>query len=161
MKPISIRKIVVLGMSAAMLVVCLWPYAWAQSGKEKAYVGSETCMECHEKEYLNFIAYAKKASSFEKVMKMKKGLIESEYRECLGCHTTGYGKPGGFVSASETPDLANPGCEVCHGPGSSHVESEDVKDIEAKLSEEQCVLCHNSDRVAAFNFKPMIYGGAH
>jgi len=161
MNPIKMKRIFVAGISAALLIFYLWPCAWAQSKEEKSYVGSGACMECHENEYQNFLAYAKKANSFESVMKMKKGLTESEYKECLSCHTTGYGKPGGFVSDTETPDLKDAGCEVCHGPGSLHVESEAAKDIVAKLSESQCRVCHNSERVAAFNFKPMIFGGAH
>ena len=157
----SIRKIIVIGISAAMLAGAPWPCAWAQSGGEKGFVGSTTCRKCHETEYKKFMAYAKKARSFESVMKMRKGLTEDEFEKCLGCHTTGYGKPGGFISASETPDLKNAGCEVCHGPGSLHSESEATEDIDGKLSEHICTACHNPERVAAFNYKPMIYGGAH
>lgn len=161
MNPISLKRIAAAWISAVLLVFCIGPGARAQSGEKKTYVGSQSCMECHSREYQNFLAYAKKANSFENVMKMKKGLTESEYRECLKCHTTGYGEPGGFVSETETPDLKDAGCEVCHGPGSLHVESGDSKDIVGKLSEDRCALCHNPDRVAAFKFKPMIYGGAH
>ena len=53
------------------------------------------------------------------------------------------------------------GCEACHGPGSLHVESSDRKDIKNNVSEEECTVCHNPERVEAFRFKPLIYGGAH
>jgi hypothetical protein len=77
------------------------------------------------------------------------------------CHTTGYGKPGGFRSEHDTPDLRNAGCEVCHGPGSLHCETEDPGDIMGSLTADECEECHRTDRVEAFDYKPLIYGGAH
>jgi hypothetical protein len=29
------------------------------------------------------------------------------------------------------------------------------------LTMEDCTRCHNSERVEAFNFKPVLFGGAH
>ncbi|MCK5679297.1 cytochrome C [bacterium] len=128
---------------------------------EKSYVGSAICAECHEKEYNNFAAFSKKAHSFESIMILKKGLTEAEFKGCFECHTTGYGKPGGFISLNKTPELSNLGCESCHGPGSRHRESEDPEDIIKSISIEHCTHCHNQERVAAFDFKPLIHGGAH
>lgn len=128
---------------------------------QKTYVGSKTCSECHEKEYRNFEAYAKKSDSFGSVINMKKGLTEEEIKECFECHTTGYGEPGGFTSEKETPHLKNAGCEVCHGPGSVHCETGEYEDIKARLTQKDCETCHNAERVNAFNYKPLVYGGAH
>ena len=125
------------------------------------YVGTATCKECHEGEYENFKAYAKKATSYESIKKMQKGLTAEEIKGCYACHTTGYGQPGGFVSIEKTPHLQDAGCEVCHGPGSKHAESEDPEHIIGDLEAENCRSRHNSSRVEAFNFKPMLYGGAH
>jgi hypothetical protein len=33
--------------------------------------------------------------------------------------------------------------------------------IKARISEEDCRRCHNEERVKAFDFKPLIYGGVH
>lgn len=68
---------------------------------------------------------------------------------------------GGFVSEEKTPELKNPGCEVCHGPGSLHAKTQDPKDIKRKMEIKDCERCHNSERVKAFKFKPLIHGGAH
>jgi hypothetical protein len=125
------------------------------------YVGAKACEPCHKKEYESFIKYAKKSDSFQSIQRVKKGLTEEEIKQCYFCHTTGYGKPGGFVSAEETPHLKNAGCEVCHGPGGLHVRTQRAQDIKNKLTMEDCEVCHTSERVKAFRYKPLIHGGAH
>ncbi|MFW6324256.1 MAG: cytochrome c family protein, partial [Desulfovibrionales bacterium] len=110
----------------------------------------------------NFTKYAKKSHSDRSVKIMAPKLTPKELESCFGCHTTGYGEPGGFTSFEETPELAHAGCEVCHGPGSSHVDTGgDPTLIKAKLELSDCDSCHSSDRVNSFNFKPLLYGGAH
>ena len=133
----------------------------ARGDETNRYVGSQVCGECHDLEYENFTKHSKKARSYESVEVMKAGLTEAEYRNCLECHATGYGKPGGFTSVEATPHLKNAGCEACHGPGSRHVETGDGADIRRNLSIEDCQQCHNEERVASFGFKPLLFGGAH
>jgi len=129
---------------------------------EMIYVGSKVCSECHEAQYNRFKTYAKKANSSRSIKLMASDLTKEELKECFGCHTTGYGHTSGFKSFEETPELADAGCEVCHGPGSKHVEEGgDAQFIKATLSIKDCESCHNEERVAAFNFKPMLFGGAH
>lgn len=125
------------------------------------YIGSEACKDCHQKYYISFITYAKKSSSFESIQRVKKGLTEEEIKKCYFCHTTGYGKPSGFVSPEETPHLKNAGCEVCHGPGEFHVKKKSPLYIKKSLTMKDCEVCHISERVKAFRYKPMIHGGAH
>jgi hypothetical protein len=129
--------------------------------RKAAYIGSEGCRGCHDEQYESFMANSKKAKSFSSIQKMQTKVTPAEYQECLKCHTTGYGAAGGFISAEETPGLKNPGCEVCHGPGSVHAESGDPADLAEKVSLQVCNRCHNSDRVAAFGFKPILYAGGH
>lgn len=133
----------------------------AQDARNKTYVGPEACKECHSSEYKNFYNYSKKAHSFDSINVMKKGLTDEEFHKCFECHTTGYRRDGGFRSLTETPNLKNASCEVCHGPGSLHVETGDRKDIKGHLTAEDCEVCHNPERVKAFNYKPLINGGAH
>ncbi len=125
------------------------------------YVGSSACKKCHEKEYTSFMRYAKKSRSFESIERVKKGLTPDEIKKCYFCHTTGYGKAGGFVSPEKTPHLKNAGCEVCHGPGELHIKTKSRRDIKRHLTMEDCEECHTAERVKAFRYKPMIHGGAH
>jgi hypothetical protein len=155
--PISVG-VLVFGIGGAGVFATTVP---ARSESGRSYVGSAACRGCHETEYENFHSFAKKAHSFESIRQMRSRLTPAEFRGCLECHTTGYGRPGGFRSEAETPDLRNAGCEVCHGPGSRHVATADADDIKGKLTLEDCEACHNQERIEAFNFKPMIYGGGH
>lgn len=94
-------------------------------------------------------------------MRMKKGLSREDLKKCFGCHTTGYGKPGGFISVEETPELKNAGCEVCHGPGAKHIKTGKIDDIKKQPTKEDCEVCHISERVKAFRYTPLIHGGGH
>ncbi|SLM28868.1 Cytochrome c family protein [Desulfamplus magnetovallimortis] len=148
-------------LSILFLVLTFLGLIYPASGDDKTFVGSKICSECHEEQHTHFENYAKKATSYESIAVMRSKLTESEFESCFECHTTGYGKPGGFISETETPELKNAGCEVCHGPGSVHVESQDPEDIITELSIEDCNHCHSEDRVDAFDFKPLLFGGAH
>jgi len=151
----------------AILILSLCLLVHAPSSAEQMtkdvprYVGSDACKSCHENEYKNFTAYAKKATSFRSIERVRKGLTEEEIKGCYTCHTTGYGKPGGFISPEKTPNLKNAGCEVCHGPGEFHVSTGGPQHIKRKMKIEDCQVCHTSERVRAFRYKPMIHGGAH
>ncbi|HYA40805.1 MAG TPA: cytochrome c family protein [Syntrophobacteraceae bacterium] len=134
---------------------------WARCAEQAKYVGSEGCKECHANEYATFKQFNKKAHSFQSILRLRKGLSETELKKCFECHTTGYGKEGGFRSENETPHLKDAGCEVCHGPGGIHAETGDPKDIKGKLTTKDCECCHNAERVGAFKYKPLVYGGAH
>jgi mono/diheme cytochrome c family protein len=117
---------------------------------------------CHPEEFENFKTYAKKAKSAESIQVMASDLKKEELEGCYACHTTGYGEPSGFKSYEETPELGDAGCEVCHGPGSEHVDmGGDPSLIKADLSLKDCTGCHNEERVRSFDFKPLLYGGAH
>jgi hypothetical protein len=155
----SIRFMVVFWFASVMIIP---PFTFAQTTTRAAkYVGSEACKKCHENEYKNFATYAKKSTSFRSIERVKKGLTEEEIKGCYFCHTTGYGKPGGFVSIEKTPHLKNAGCEVCHGPGEFHIKTTNPKEMKRHLIIKDCEVCHIPERVRAFRYKPLIHGGAH
>ena len=75
---------------------------------------------------------------------------EVKKADCIKCHTTGYGQPGGFTSVELTPNLENVQCEACHGQGSAHIEaaksapeSGDWDKKINKVPQNVCVDCHN------------------
>ena len=87
----------------------------AESSDTLPYVGYKACKECHKEEVETW-KKMKHAKAFD--------TLEEEYLsdpKCVACHSTGFGKKGGFVDANETPDLKHVQCEMCHGPGSKHV----------------------------------------
>jgi len=152
-------------LSSLVVLLVLGIHSSASSGKEiddqVSFVGSLACRECHPEEYDNFMTYAKKSSSFQSIEKQMRHLTPDEIKQCYPCHTTGYGQPGGFISLEETPHLKNAGCEVCHGPGAEHARTGDPATIISTMSKKDCEVCHISERVKAFQYKPLIHGGAH
>jgi len=149
----------VLGL--ACLGLALPQGAFCAEAEEAHYVGSKICGGCHPTQYASFMKYSKKAHSSKSVRLMAKGLTTEELTGCYACHTTGYGRPGGFTSFEGTPEMANAGCEVCHGPGSTHTETADPAAIKGKPTIADCETCHNASRVRAFGYKPLLQGGAH
>jgi len=147
----------------ALLAVVGGHAASAGNGQagQMTYVGSLACKDCHPEEYDNFMTYAKKSTSFQSIEKQMRHLTSEEIKQCYPCHTTGYGQPGGFVSLEETPHLKNAGCEVCHGPGAEHARTGEPAAIIGKMGKKDCEICHISERVKAFKYKPLIHGGAH
>ena len=136
------------------------------------YVGVKKCKACHIKQYKSW-KKTTMATSFENLKpgikadeKTKAGLDPAkDYTadaDCLRCHTTGFGKPGGFTTIADTPNLANVQCEECHGPGGDFRKI--MKNKKFKLSEataaglklpdennNNCMDCHGSD--SPFNEK--------
>lgn len=145
-----------------IVLIAMLLFSLHSAAAQERYIGTKACGECHQEQYANFSKYAKKPHSFSAVKLMGPKLTTDEIKECYACHTTGFGKPGGFISYEKTPHLADAGCEVCHGPGGEHVDSSgDPAKIKRKMAIKDCEVCHNPERVKNFNFKPLLYGGAH
>lgn len=154
----------VVGMLAVGWVCALGGGLGAAASTEadsKGYAGANACAPCHQSQYERFMAYARKSRSFQSVLQMKKGLTPEELKQCYACHTTGYGKPGGFISFEQTPELKDAGCEVCHGPGKLHIETQNPAHVRGAIGIDVCQNCHTEERVHSFRFKPMVHGGAH
>lgn len=72
--------------------------------------------------------------------------------DCVSCHVTGYGKPGGST-VTWNAKLQNVQCEECHGPGSLHAKDPGKKGlITVKPPTEMCVsACHHPPHVEGFD----------
>ena len=160
-KHISYKNLLLISLTLFLILSGHSPSLGNEEKGLGTYVGSLACKDCHPEEYENFITYAKKSTSFHSVEKQMRHLTPEEIKQCYPCHTTGYGQPGGFVSLEETPHLKNAGCEVCHGPGAEHSRTTDPETIIKNMSKKDCEVCHISERVKAFKYKPLIHGGAH
>ena len=171
MKKILIVLIAVLFVTASFIAV-------ASNANAADYIGAKKCKACHIKQFKSW-QKTTMADSFENLKpgvnadaKKKAGLdADKDYTHdagCLKCHTTGYGKPGGFTSIEDTPKLAGVQCESCHGPGSAYRDlmkkNKKYKIAEAKAqglvvpSEDEagCMACHgegNPFKDKGWNFK--------
>jgi hypothetical protein len=116
----------------------------AMAGTSDAtYVENKKCKACHIKKF-KAQAETPHAMSFDNL----KDAGEETNPECLPCHTTGYGKSGGFVDVASTKDLAGTTCQACHGPGSAHIEKglskEQRRSLIQKTPKDACTKCHKT-----------------
>lgn len=98
---------------------------------EPEYVGWEACAMCHKDETADW-QRSKHAKAFELLKPDKRRKAKKDANidpnkdhtgtseKCVGCHTTGYREPGGFVDVNTTPNMIGVQCEMCHGPGSEY-----------------------------------------
>ncbi|MBU2520660.1 MAG: cytochrome c family protein [Proteobacteria bacterium] len=138
-----IRKAVFLIITSCLVIVVHYaviPNAFSEKTKqEPRYVGMEKCKNCHA-EHVKTYSEWKYSRNF-RVLEMRG---KDRDPECLRCHTTGYGKDGGFVDIEKTPDMKNVQCEACHGPASLHVDAPTVEVHQRTLSIPRniCTTCH-------------------
>jgi hypothetical protein len=113
---------------------------------QASYIGVEACTRCHEsaRSVWNRTAHAQAYVTLSSQFK--------EFNlECVGCHVTGYERPGG-TSVTHVDKLSDVQCEVCHGPGSKHgANPSDRTAIVGKPQPEMCLECHHSPHVEQFD----------
>ena len=147
------------------------------------YVGSTKCMKCHSKQVTSWkkTVLARSMDTLRPVTEAdNKALFDARKKansdpakdyttdaRCLGCHTTGYGKDGGYPEKITDDNkkvaevMGSVSCEACHGPGSVYLEYKNAKRKENKdyaftkeelakvglalPTMETCKACHNKD----------------
>jgi hypothetical protein len=105
---------------------------------ESSYIGIEKCSSCHaeERKFWNTTAHFKAYATLANQ--------DKQYNlDCVGCHVTGYEKPGGST-VTFVEDLKDVQCESCHGPGSRHLgEPTNRKFIVSRPQRSLCAAsCH-------------------
>ncbi len=156
-----------------------------------AFISQKGCKKCHFKTHRSW-KKTLHANAMDVLKPGEKPDIKKKFNldpqkdytkdaSCLPCHTTGYGKSGGYpeVGGTWTDDQeklakenAGVGCEMCHGAGEKYAEYKkdhpDYKRAElAKLglnvpmTADVCTKCHKADgnptapEGYTFNFEEM------
>ena len=134
--------------------------ACAVAKKAARFIGSDKCQECHEEAY----AFWKKTKHAEAWKTLEDDNKHFDLT-CIGCHTVGYQKPGGFCRIKDVGVLKDVGCENCHGPGSIHAGDKDSDSIVLAAPEETCAsACHvpeHSDGFVYAKYLREITGPGH
>ena len=148
-----------LTMDAHKDLDCLTP----DSDKD-LYAGTDTCRTCHA---AAFEVYEKTAHSHAWMTLENKG--KDCDVGCIGCHSVGFEKPGGYCRLQDVTPFVNVGCENCHGPAKSHsLNPGDRSQWSARFTrappESTCVVCHNEEHSDQFDFEtylPKVLGPGH
>jgi hypothetical protein len=111
------------------------------------FAGSASCMSCHSEAHSTWSQSAHGAA----LQTLEKELHDKD-PDCVGCHVVGLDKVGGFESRKVTPDLANVGCESCHGPAKAHVQNPEANRL-PRVERDTCMTCHNVAHSPEFDFE--------
>jgi len=111
-----------------------------------AFAGSSTCAPCHQKDYE---IWKKTAHSGALATLEEDG--HDRDPDCISCHVVGLESTFGFRDRKSTPDLADVGCESCHGPARAHVMEPTVVRM-PKIGPESCAKCHVPDHSPGFEY---------
>lgn len=117
------------------------------------FLGSAACRTCHAAVYARWRASGH-ARDFAGLLPADRTVVA-----CLRCHVTGYGERTGYLATAGVPDLANVGCEACHGPGADHGRSAHPGLVPTLTGGECppceinriCRLCHTPERSPGFD----------
>lgn len=126
---------------------------------EAAFVGTAACKDCHS-EAVPIWEGSKHSHAWTTLEEKGK----QYHLNCVGCHVTGYEKPGGVCRLDKVAGREGVGCESCHGPGSLHAQNPTTKNIVTEPTREVCVTCHNPENSPHFDFAtylPQILGPGH
>lgn len=114
------------------------------------FVGDAKCGACH-KAALVFWKTTVHATAWKTLVEVGK---QNDYR-CVSCHVTGYAQVGGS-SLGHTDHLRDVQCEVCHGPGSTHVDAKGLEEppaVQRPTPASTCTGCHTTQHSDTFQYE--------
>ena len=79
----------------------------------------------------------------------------TQYPDCVSCHVVGYGDASGFTNPETTAQLANVGCERCHGAGSAHSAAPATSrmgKVGGGTPSVVCTQCHDFEQSPDFDY---------
>ena len=125
---------------------------------EAYYVGASKCFDCHEGPEKFW-----KNDRHHEAWKTLQDDHKTFDTQCVSCHVTGYGKPGGSL-VGQVKGRTAVQCEACHGPGSQHIKDKQKASINGHPTVEVCQGCHNKHHSPTFDFavyKPKLMVPGH
>ncbi len=115
---------------------------------QATYVGMESCGDCHS-DAVDFWKKTVHAGAWKTLVDRGQQLDF----ECIGCHVTGWDKPGGS-NLAHNDTLRDIQCETCHGPASIHVAKggeEKPAAVKRAPTEDLCATqCHTHEHSDTF-----------
>lgn len=122
--------------------------------------GTRACRDCHPAAYEQW-----KGTRHAGALRTLERVGRQYDVDCIGCHVTGWKRPGGPCDVATTLGRENVQCEACHGPAALHAldpPGHVVRDPPAATCEE----CHTPEHSTGFEFgsyrkRVMAPGGGH
>ena len=115
------------------------------------FAGSGSCVACHPSAAAKWHESAH-ARAWAALVEFKADADPN----CIGCHSVGFGTPGGYQRAFAGAKFTDVGCESCHGPGSQHIaQRQSGGEVTAHfrpLGAGDCVKCHHGEFSRLFDY---------
>lgn len=160
------RLIMLISVSAAIV------FASTVFAEEKgSYVSYKKCGGCHISQRDSWLdtTHAKAFDSLKpkvKAKEKKKAKLDpnKDYtndKDCIGCHTTGYGEKGGYkadMPEKKAKFLQSVGCEMCHGAGSLYRKKHKEAGASFKKTKQPTPRKELADTGQIFNYEEVCAG---
>jgi len=118
--------------------------------REPAYVSMGGCGGCHNGQVARWVYTGHKDA-----LETLRSRDQHKNPECVGCHTTGFARPGGFaeVNGRDLETFKGVQCEACHGPLSLHPGRH--RELPS-VTEAVCLECHDEANSPDFDYATYI-----